>query len=116
MPLAGGASRAIYRNAQDIRPESRYVFFLCDDLLATANGRERYSVTFDVKQAMHPQNVLAYEYNGETLPPEHGAPLRLASPANVGWKSAKFLRYVFFTNEDLGGFWEKQGYPRYYGF
>ncbi len=100
----------------DLRPESRYVFFLCDDLLATANGHERYSVTFDLKQALHPQNVLAYEYNGEPLPLEHGAPVRLASPTNVGWKSAKFVRYVFFTNEDMGGFWEKQGYPRYYGF
>ncbi len=111
-----GVSLARFIERHDPRPESRYVFFLCDDLLATANGHERYSVTFDLKQAIHPQNVLAYEYNGEPLPERHGAPLRLASPTNVGWKSAKFLRYVFFTNEDLGGFWEKQGYPRYYGF
>lgn len=39
-----------------------------------------------------------------------------ASPTNVGWQSAKFLRCVFFTNEDAGGFREKRGYPRCYGF
>ena len=111
-----GVHLARFIEMHKLRPESRYVFFLCDDLLATANGHERYSVTFDLKQAMHPQNVLAYEYNGETLPMNHGAPIRLASPTNVGWKSAKFIRYLFFTNEDMGGFWEKQGYPRYYGF
>ncbi len=111
-----GVHLASFIKRHKIRPESRYVFFLCDDLLATANGHERYSVTFDLKQAMHPQNVLAYEYNGEPLSMNHGAPIRLASPTNVGWKSAKFLRYIFFTNEDMGGFWEKQGYPRYYGF
>lgn len=111
-----GVDLARFIEAHPLRPESRYVFFLCDDLLATARGHERYSVTFDLQQARHPQNVLAYEYNGAPLPTMHGAPLRLASPANIGWKSAKFLRYIFFTNEDMGGFWEKQGYPRYYGF
>ena len=64
-----GVHLARFIEMHKLRPESRYVFFLCDDMLATANGHERYSVTFDLKQAMHPQNVLAYEYNGETLPP-----------------------------------------------
>ena len=98
------------------RPESRYVYFICDDLMQSARGLERYTVTLDLKQALHPQNVLAYEYNGEKLTPAHGAPLRLASPVNVGWKSAKYLRFIYLMNEDLGGFWEVQGYPRYYGF
>lgn len=99
-----------------LRPESRYVYFLCDDAMEGPRGLERYGVTFDLSSALHPQNVLAYEYNGEKLSIAHGAPLRLAAPTHVGWKSAKYLRYIFFVNEDLGGFWENQGYPRYYGF
>ena len=83
---------------------------------ARPRGMERYTVTLDRLQALHPQNVLAYEYNGEKLQVEHGAPLRLASPVNVGWKSAKYVRFIYLVNEDLGGFWENQGYPRYYGF
>lgn len=111
-----GVHLAQFLKRHPIRPESRYVFFLCNDMMPGPNGQERYAVTFDLVQAMHPQNVLAYEYNGKPLRLEHGAPLRLASPTNVGWKSAKYIRYLFFVNEDLGGFWEKQGYPRYYGF
>ncbi|MBI3128508.1 MAG: molybdopterin-dependent oxidoreductase [Candidatus Tectomicrobia bacterium] len=111
-----GLALADLLRRRPLRPESRYVFFLCDDLMRSPRGMERYSVTLDLHQALHPQNVLAYEYNGEKLTPAHGAPLRLASPVNVGWKSAKYVRYIFVMNEDLGGFWEAQGYPRYYGF
>jgi len=111
-----GVHLAEFLGRHPIRPESRYAFLLCDDLMQSPRGQERYSVTFDLAQALHPQNVLAYEYNGQKLTVEHGAPLRLASPTNVGWKSAKYLRYIFLVNEDLGGFWENQGYPRYYGF
>lgn len=111
-----GLSLRDFIGRHPLRPESRYVYFLCDDMMISQRGRERYSVTFDLASALHPQNVLAYEYNGEKLPIVHGAPLRLAAPTHVGWKSAKYLRYIFFTNEDLGGFWESQGYPRYYGF
>lgn len=111
-----GVALADLLRRHPVRPESRYVFFLCDDLMQSPRGMERYSVTLDLAQALHPQNVLAYEYNGGKLTPEHGAPLRLASPVNVGWKSAKYLRFIYLVNEDLGGFWETQGYPRYYGF
>lgn len=111
-----GVALASLLGRRPIRPESRYVFFLCDDLMRSPRGMERYSVTLDLAQALHPQNVLAYDYNGQKLTQEHGAPLRLASPVNVGWKSAKYLRYIYLLNEDLGGFWETQGYPRYYGF
>ncbi len=98
------------------RPESRFVLFICDDFLQGSRGYVPYTVTFDFKSALHPQNLLAYEYNGEKLPFAHGAPLRLASPANVGWKSAKYISHIALTNVDMGGYWENQGYPRYYGF
>ncbi|MEE9274137.1 MAG: molybdopterin-dependent oxidoreductase [bacterium] len=98
------------------RPESRFVYFLCDDVMPLGVSGVRYSVTFDISSALHPQNVLAYEYNGEPLSFEHGAPLRLAAPTHVGWKSAKYIRHIILLNEDLGGYWENQGYPRYYGF
>ena len=35
-----------------------------------------------------------------------------ASPTNVGWQSPKFLRCVFFTNEDVGGFSGRSGTTR----
>ncbi|MFQ5896491.1 MAG: molybdopterin-dependent oxidoreductase [Nitrospinota bacterium] len=94
-------------------PESRYVLFVCDDF---PDGLNRFHVSYDLAAALHPQNILAYEYNGKPLPFEHGAPLRLAAPTKVGWKSAKYISQILLVDQDVGGYWEQQGYPRYYGF
>lgn len=94
-------------------PESRYVLFMCDDF---PDGSNRYHVSYDIEAASHPQNLLAYEYNGKPLPFEHGAPLRLAAPTKVGWKSAKYISQILLVDKDVGGYWERQGYPLYYGF
>ena len=38
---------------------------------------------------MHPQTLLCYEMNGNTLPQEHGVPLRLVIPVKYGVKNLK---------------------------
>jgi sulfoxide reductase catalytic subunit YedY len=40
------------------------------------------------------QTILAYELNGEPLPPQHGAPLRLRVETKLGFKMVKFLRSI----------------------
>ena len=105
-----GVHLARFIEMHKLRPESRYVFFLCDDMLATANGHERYSVTFDLKQAMHPQNVLAYEYNGEALPLNHALHFECVA-TNVVSKSAEIPRYDSSRNEDLAGSGRSRAYP-----
>ncbi len=97
------------------RPENRFVLFIYNDSFSGSRGYAPYAVTFDFKSALHPQNLLAYEYNGEKLPFAHRVPLRLASSANVGRKSAKYISHITLTNVDMGGYWENQGYPCYYG-
>ncbi len=54
--------------------------------------------------------VLAYEANGEPLTPEHGRPLRLVIPGKYFWKSAKWLRGIELSANDVPGFWERYGY------
>jgi DMSO/TMAO reductase YedYZ molybdopterin-dependent catalytic subunit len=54
--------------------------------------------------------LLAYEYDGRDLDPEHGRPLRLLVPSRYFWKSAKWLRGLEFVAEDRPGFWEQLGY------
>jgi DMSO/TMAO reductase YedYZ molybdopterin-dependent catalytic subunit len=46
----------------------------------------QYYVGWDTPSIMHPQTLLAYEMNGAPLKPEHGAPLRLASPTKYCFK------------------------------
>ena len=53
--------------------------------------------------------------NGEPLPPEHGAPLRLYAAVKLGYKMVKYLTEVRFLPEPTGGFWEDQGYEWFAG-
>ena len=45
----------------------------------------------DMTLANHPQTILAYEMNGEQLPVDHGAPLRLRVETLLGYKMVKYL-------------------------
>ena len=74
-----------------------------------------YFVGWDTPSILHPQTLLAYEMNGEPLKPEHGAPLRLASPTKYGIKLIKRIGLIEFTNERPRDFWAEQGYDWYAG-
>jgi DMSO/TMAO reductase YedYZ molybdopterin-dependent catalytic subunit len=56
---------------------------------------------------------VAYEYDGEDLPPEHGGPARLLVPHLYLWKSAKWVRGITLSHIDEPGFWETAGYHNY---
>lgn len=57
--------------------------------------------------------MLAYDYDGVPLEPDHGYPLRFFVPKLYFWKSAKWLRGVEFLDHDQPGFWEQNGYHMY---
>ena len=57
--------------------------------------------------------LLAYEFGGEPLEPEHGGPVRLLVPHLYFWKSAKWVRGLTLTIDDRPGFWEAAGYHNY---
>lgn len=57
--------------------------------------------------------LLAYEFGGEPLEPDHGYPLRFFVPKLYFWKSAKWLRGIEFMQGDKAGFWEQNGYHMY---
>ena len=56
---------------------------------------------------------VAFEYEGEPLPPEHGGPARLLVPHLYFWKSAKWVRGISLETQDRPGFWESNGYHMY---
>jgi DMSO/TMAO reductase YedYZ molybdopterin-dependent catalytic subunit len=76
---------------------------------------EKYYVGWDLASILHPQTLLAYEMNGEPLTPEHGAPLRLASPTKYGIKQIKRIGRIEFTDERPKDFWAEYGYDWYAG-
>lgn len=76
---------------------------------------EKYYVGWDMPSILHPQTLLAYEMNGSPLTPEHGAPLRLASPTKYGIKLIKRIGRIEFTSERPRDFWAEYGYDWYAG-
>jgi DMSO/TMAO reductase YedYZ molybdopterin-dependent catalytic subunit len=54
--------------------------------------------------------LLADQFDGKPLDPDHGYPLRLFVPKKYFWKSAKWVRGLEFLSQDRLGFWERYGY------
>ncbi len=82
-------------------------------LIATPD--DKYYVGWDMPSILHPQTLLAYEMNGAPLTPEHGAPLRIASPTKYGIKQIKRIGRIEFTAERPKDFWAEYGYDWYSG-
>jgi DMSO/TMAO reductase YedYZ molybdopterin-dependent catalytic subunit len=80
-----------------------------------------YYESLDLHQARHPQTLLALRLNDAPLDPDHGAPLRLRIPTQLGYKSAKWIARIELLGSFAriggghGGYWEDQGYEWYAG-
>lgn len=101
------------------RPEARYVVFYCADPMNAAG--ERYYESIDMEDALHPQTILAYGLNDETLPIKNGAPLRVRIERQLGYKMAKYIMRIELVESfdhirgGKGGFWEDRGYEWFAG-
>jgi DMSO/TMAO reductase YedYZ molybdopterin-dependent catalytic subunit len=81
------------------RPEARYVVsqpFPNPNQSRTV-VRELFE-SIDMADALHPQTLLAYGMNGEALPPDHGAPVRLRMSRHFGYKNTKYLSRIVLTD------------------
>jgi sulfoxide reductase catalytic subunit YedY len=66
-------------------------------------------------EAMHPLALLCFGMYGEDLPNQDGAPLRLIVPWKYGFKSAKAIVRIRFTDKQPVNTWNISA-PREYGF
>jgi DMSO/TMAO reductase YedYZ molybdopterin-dependent catalytic subunit len=80
---------------------AKYVGFKCADT---------YYTSIDMPTALHPQTQLTLSFDGETLPPKFGFPMKLRMPTKLGYKNPKLITDIFVTNVYPGGFWEDKGY------
>ena len=101
------------------KPQARYVMFFCADPMD--DGSDYYYESIDLRTAAHPQTLLAYDLNGETLPMTYGAPIRLRLGRQLGYKMAKYVMHIQLVSsyrrfgQGHGGYWEDQGYTWYAG-
>ena len=66
-------------------------------------------------EAMHPLTLLAVGLYGQTLPNQNGAPVRTVVPWKYGFKSAKSIVRIRFTEQQPKTAWELAA-PHEYGF
>jgi len=50
--------------------------------------------------------------DGQPLPREHGAPVRLIIPEMYGYKNVKWLQGIDVVPQAVNGYWENLGYDR----
>ena len=87
-------------------PTARYVVFHCADRLS---GKPYYE-SIDLIDAFHPQTILAWQMNGQPLPIQHGAPLRLRVERQLGYKQAKYVMRIELRASLAGLYGGKGGY------
>jgi len=82
-------------------PEAKYLVFTSFQKGKGAvkpEQKEAHEAVFyeviDMELARHSETILAYEMNDESLPIEHGAPLRLRVETLLGYKMVKYLRSI----------------------
>jgi len=72
---------------------------------------DNYETSVTLDWINQPGTMLAYQMNGEPLPPEHGYPLRLFMPGLYGQKMPKWITHIQFIDDaDHLGTWENQGW------
>jgi sulfite oxidase len=63
-----------------------------------------------IEKALHPDTLLAYEMNGQPIPPLHGFPLRAIVPGWEGAYAVKWLTNLRVAEREFDGFWVATAY------
>jgi len=78
-----------------------------------AHSSDGYSTNLPLADITLGKAMVALQYDGADIDPEHGGPARLLVPHLYFWKSAKWLSAIEFVDHDIPGFWEIRGYHNY---
>ncbi len=74
------------------------------------HAMDDYTTNLPLEDCMREEVLFAYEYEGDSLPTEHGGPLRVVTPHRYAYKGAKWVTGVEFLTEPERGYWELRGY------
>jgi sulfoxide reductase catalytic subunit YedY len=108
-------------NACNPLPSAKYVQFLSlrdpkqMPLLDYSGFSSAYSEGLRMDEAMNPLTLLTFGLYGEVLPNQDGAPIRIAVPWKYGFKSAKSIVEIRFTDKQPPTTWNDLA-PDEYGF
>jgi DMSO/TMAO reductase YedYZ molybdopterin-dependent catalytic subunit len=117
-----GVPLASVLDAAQPTSSARFVVFHCMDTIERSlSGLVKYYESIDLRDAVHPQTILAYGLNGAPLPVANGAPLRVRVERQLGYKMAKYLHTIEVVagvegfGDGNGSYWADRGYDWYAG-
>ena len=98
--FTGVAAKTIIERAKP-RAQAKYV--MC-------HSEAGFTTNLPLAEFIKEDCILAYQWDGQDITPEHGWPLRGLVPQLYLWKSAKWIRAIELRTTDAPGFWEQNGY------
>jgi DMSO/TMAO reductase YedYZ molybdopterin-dependent catalytic subunit len=98
--FTGVPTKALIERASP-KPNARFV--MC-------HSEAGFTVNVPLDEFTADDCILAYQWQGKDLEPDHGYPLRGLVPRLYLWKSAKWIRGLELRATDAPGFWEQNGY------
>lgn len=84
-----------------LKPEARFVY---------CTGYDNYSTNLPLEACDDDDVLLIHSWNGNSLPKEHGGPVRMHIPKRYAWKGSKWIKEIIFLENDKPGYWEVRGY------
>jgi DMSO/TMAO reductase YedYZ molybdopterin-dependent catalytic subunit len=91
-----------------VKPEARYAVFHSLGNTETVDGNlDHYRECFSIAELKDPKKacLLALLQDGKPLTYDHGSPLRLVAPYDLGYKNIKFVSRIEFAKEQVPGWW-----------
>ncbi|MFD9033954.1 molybdopterin-dependent oxidoreductase [Streptomyces sp. NPDC059567] len=93
-----------------IAPETVEFVFAGADAGTVHGRRAAFERSLPLAEALHPDTLLATHMNGEPLPPEHGAPVRLVVPGRYAVADVKWLVEARAVTEPFTGVFQAEEY------
>ena len=90
------------------KPEAKYaIFHALGETNYKPDGLGHYVESFPVGQLLEPgkECLLALSLNGKPLSHDHGAPLRVVAPYELGYKSIKYVTRIELSSKPQKGWW-----------
>jgi sulfite oxidase len=106
----GGVRLRDVINSAGISGDPLYAAFTALDHVEREGKQFGFGGSVPIEKALSPEVVLAYEMNGEPLPPVHGGPLRLIIPGLIGARSVKWIGDIHLQKEPSNNFFQAKAY------
>jgi len=105
-----GVALADVLRAAGPSPGATDVAFVGVDRSEEPDPAQPFGASIPLRKALRPEVLLAWEMNGEPLPPIHGAPLRVIVPGFIGARSVKWLERIELRDAPFDGFFHETAY------